>query len=118
MNDDETAVWNRAAMESGGLSPREGDVALSALLIVHGLVMNGGVFHAVEAVKEDELRAACAGFRYFGFDDVAELLEAATQEEWTDENEERVNAGYGVDDEAIGRSFHEHFVTNREKYAP
>jgi hypothetical protein len=75
------------------------------------------VFHAVQAVTKDELRAACAGFRYFGFDEVAALLEAATSEEWTDESEERVNAAYTVDDGDIGQRFREHFARNREKYA-
>lgn len=120
MNPDEIAVWNRAAMLSGGSSPREGDIALSALLRVHGLVMNGGVFHALEVVAEDELRASCAGFRYFGFGLVAEVLEAARREEWTAESEERVNGAYWklVDDHAIGASFRRHIVTNRELYAP
>ena len=108
---------NRAAMESGGASPREGDVALSAPLLVHGLVINGGVFHAVQAVTKDELRTACAGFHYFGFDEVAVLLEAATTEEWTDESEERVTAAYSVTDGDIRKSFGEHFARNREKYA-
>jgi hypothetical protein len=115
---DETAVWNRAAMESGGPSPREGDRALADLLLVHGLVMNGGVFHAVEVVSKEELRAACVGLRYFGFDAAAELLQTASNEEWTDESEERFNNAYAVDDEDIGKRFHEHFAGSREKYAP
>ncbi len=105
-------------MQSGGASPREGDAALSAVLLVHGLVMNGGVFHAVQAVTKDELRAACAGFCYFGFDEVAGLLEAASREEWTDESEARVNAAYTLDDEDIAQSFREHFARDGEKYAP
>jgi hypothetical protein len=84
-NSDETAVWNRAASDSGGPSPREGDLALSALLRVHGLVVNGGIFHAFEAATEAELRASCAGFRYFGFGKVADLLEAARNEEWMED---------------------------------
>lgn len=120
MNADEIAVWNRAALQSGGQSPREGDRALSALLLVHGLVMNGGVLHAVEVVSEAELRASCAGFRYFEFAEVADLLEAARDEEWTDESEERFNGAYGklVDDRAIGDSFRRHVVSNPEMYAP
>jgi hypothetical protein len=107
-------------MHQGGPSPREGNLALSALLLVHGLVMNGGVFHAVEAVSDEELRSACAGFRYFGFSDAADLLEAASREQWTDESEVRFNTAYGnlVDDEPIGRSFQEHFARNPAKYAP
>ena len=39
-------VWNRAALEGGGASPGPGDRALASLLLVHGLVINGGVHHA------------------------------------------------------------------------
>lgn len=107
-------------MHPGGSSPREGDRALSALLLVHGLVMNGGVFHAVEAVTEAELRASCAAFKYFGFAEVADLLEAAASEAETDESEERLNDKYGrlVDDTAIGQRFRETLSRNRELYAP
>ncbi len=119
MNADEIAVWNRAAMHSGGSSPREGDRALSAVLRVHGLVMNGGVFHALEVVSEAELRASCAGFGYFGFAEVADLLEAACDEEWTDESEGRFNGAYGklLDDGAIVDSFVKHMARDRELYA-
>jgi hypothetical protein len=61
-------VWNRAALEEGGRAPREGDRALAALLLAHGMVMNGGVQHATEALSADEMAAAAAGFRYFSSD--------------------------------------------------
>jgi len=120
VNVDEIAVWNRAAIQAGGPSPREGDLALSALLLVHGLVMNGGVCHALEVVTEAELRASCAGLRYFGFAAVADILEAARREEWTEESEGRFNNAYAelVDDGTIGESFRRHIATNRELYAP
>jgi hypothetical protein len=41
MTADEMTVWNRAALQFGGASPREKDAMLSALLAVHGLIMNG-----------------------------------------------------------------------------
>lgn len=71
-------VWNRAALESGGESPGPGDRALSSLLLVHGLVMNGGVHHALEGVTEAELVAAIAGFDYFGLSEVAAFLRGAS----------------------------------------
>jgi hypothetical protein len=120
MNADEIVVWNRAAMRSGGPSPREGNVALSALLCVHGLIMNGGVRHAMKAVTKAELHASCAGFRYFGFSEVAELLEAASKDERRDKPEGRLDGAYGelVDDAAITDRFANHMRRNRELYAP
>jgi hypothetical protein len=120
MTKDEIAVWNRAAMQAGGPSPREGDRMLSALLLVHGLVMNGGVMHGVQAVMETELQAACAGYRYFGFAKVAALLEAARKEEWTEDNEEPFDVAYGrlIDDEAIGASFVRRMAEDRGLFAP
>ena len=44
-------IWNRAALESGGPAAREGDRALAALLLAHGMVMNGGVGHALEVLS-------------------------------------------------------------------
>ena len=60
------AIWNRAALEQGGPNPKPGDVALAALILAHGLVMNGGVHHAVACLTEDEIDAAVAGFSYLG----------------------------------------------------
>jgi len=53
------------------------DSAASAVWIAHGLVMNGGVVHCVEALNKRELRAAIAGYRFFGLPAVAEALEQA-----------------------------------------
>jgi hypothetical protein len=39
--------------------------------------MNGGVLHCAEALSKRELRAAVAGYRFFGFPAVAEALEQA-----------------------------------------
>ena len=63
MNDADR-VWNRAAMEEGCVSPRAGDRALSALLLVHGMVMNGGVHHALESVDPAELAAGADGYAF------------------------------------------------------
>ena len=67
-------VWNRAALDSGGSNPRDGDQALAALLLAHGLVMNGGVRHACSSLGPEELHAAVSGYRFFGFEEIATLL--------------------------------------------
>lgn len=72
-------IWNRAALESGGNAARVGDRALADLLLVHGLVMNGGVQSAVAALSAEELSAALSGFRFFGFAEVALLLESVAK---------------------------------------
>jgi len=74
-------VWNRA---TDAWSPetweglRDGDRALAALLLVHGLVRNGGVLHAVEALEPEEIRRGIDGYRYFGLDGVADLMDGAS----------------------------------------
>ena len=74
----EDRVWNRAAVDGGGASPGAGDRAGSrdALLLVHGLVMNGGVEHAFEVLSPGQISAAILGFRYFELADVAMLLQS------------------------------------------
>jgi hypothetical protein len=67
-------VWNRAAVDGGGANARAGDRALADALKVHGLVMNGGVHHAVEVAGEVEVQAAAAGFEYFGLHAIGEVL--------------------------------------------
>jgi hypothetical protein len=70
-------IWNRAALEGRGRNWRRGDQSLAALLLAHGLVMNGGVRHAVSAMRPAELAAAAASYRFFGFGDVAVLFEGS-----------------------------------------
>lgn len=75
-------IWNRAALadhRTHGMALQIGDRALRALLVAHGLIMNGGVFHCVhEALPASELEAAMTGYAYFGFDDVVTILREAT----------------------------------------
>ena len=91
-------VWNRAALELGGHAPLTGDRALASLLLVHGLVMNGGVHHAIESVKAEELAAAADGFAFFGLNDVAAFFRGADEDlvlsEWSDETEVAANLRY------------------------
>ena len=64
-------------MDLGGPDPREGDTALAALLLAHGMIMNGGVDHALEALSKEQYAAAVRGFRYFGLSEAAAVLEKA-----------------------------------------
>lgn len=73
-------VWNRAAMERGGPEPREGDIAVSALLVVHSQAMSGGLLSAVEEAEPDELDAAEAGYRWLGLDAAAEVVAMVREE--------------------------------------
>ncbi|MCP4958388.1 MAG: hypothetical protein GY925_03860 [Actinomycetia bacterium] len=70
-------IWNRACRpsESTEISEREGDRSLAAMLLVHGLVMNGGPWGAIESCDGDELSAAAAGYRYFGLETGADLID-------------------------------------------
>jgi len=87
-------IWNRAATESGGSKAREGDRVLSDLLLAHGMVMNGGVGHALGALSSDELEAATKGYRFFGLNDVASLLEDSLTA--TEDQVEQADACYGA----------------------
>lgn len=70
------AIWNRAALEDGGSSPRAGDTALAALLRLHSKAMSSGLFDAVtNGLSADEIAAALAGYSYFALDEVASLVE-------------------------------------------
>jgi hypothetical protein len=121
VTDEQMAVWNRAALERGGRTPRGGDAALAALLRAHSLVMNGGVRHAVEVLESRELAGACAGLRFFEFDDVAALLERAAGASREDPSDSALDAEYAraiPRDAAIVDRFERHFAEHREFYAP
>src|SRR4051812_47169879 len=66
-------IWNRACTTNGGTEPLEGDVALTRMLLGHGYIMNGGLEH-FEDLSEDEQRESISGFRFFSFNDIADLL--------------------------------------------
>jgi hypothetical protein len=113
------AVWNRAATEGGGASPRAGDEALSALLLAHGLVMSGGLSQAVDGLQPSELAAARQGYRFFGFEEVAKILERPIDE--LEASEAELLSLYVdaiPDDQAIMDRFVEHFGEHPELYSP
>ncbi len=118
-------VWNRAALEGGGPEPREGDVALAALLRAHGLAMNGGVLHAAECLRPDELRASCDGYRFSEYDGLAKLLADAAitvaKGQGSGALEQSTGRAYArsiPDDAALLSRFKRHFAQHPELYAP
>ena len=91
-------VWNRAAMESGGDGPFEGDRALADLLLFHGMVMNGGFGHAFEVLSGREVSAAIDGFKFFGFFEIAQFLERIRT--LSEEEQERMSTEYELASDA------------------
>jgi hypothetical protein len=112
-------IWNRAAMEAGGPDPREGDSALAALLLLHGMAMNGGIDHAIEVLSSEEYTSALKGFRYFGLEQAAALLEKATGA--TQLQLEQLNAEYGAvvpSDGTLVHAFQVKLLSSPEAFAP
>lgn len=66
------AIWDRACAGAGA---GVGDRHLSALLLVDGMVQNGGPNHAADGCEPAQLAAAAAAARYFGLDDLADVIE-------------------------------------------
>jgi len=119
-----TLVWNRAALNSGGAKPREGDRALADALKVHSLVMNGGVHHAVEVIGVAGVHAAVAGFEYFGLVAVGEVLRDVLHSpllrEWNDDTEAEANRRYAEilpDDGALVVQFERAFLSQPGDFA-
>jgi hypothetical protein len=118
-------IWNRAALQAGGDSPRPGDRALASLLLVHGLVMNGGVHHALECIDPEALAAAADGYAWFGFDDVAEFFRGAPDDpvlsNWTEDNEVAACRRYAemipADSSLVAR-LHEAYRDRVDQFAP
>ena len=69
-------IWNRAC---GGdpLRSLPGDRALPDLLRLHNHAMNSGLLDAVESLTASEVSFAEAGYRFYGFREVALLVEHA-----------------------------------------
>ena len=87
-------VWNRAALENGGRKPGPGDRALAALLLFHGLAMNGGVHHAFEGLGAADRLAATEGYAYFGLEALADFLRAMADDPLLSESESGANRRY------------------------
>ena len=118
-------IWNRAALEAGGESPGPGDRALASLLLVHGLVMNGGVHHALECIESEDLAAAADGYEYFGFGDVAAFFRGASDNPvlstWSEDTEVAANRRYAEmvpDDSHLVARFQDVYRDRVDQFAP
>jgi hypothetical protein len=117
-------IWNRACA-GGGSDPRAGDRALAALLIAHGLTMNGGVLHAVECLTPSEMSDAQSGYRFFGLDAVADLLSRARRVFEADDDlasqESLLDRQYAAlvpNDSSVAERFEKHWRENPSDFAP
>lgn len=127
---DADAVWNRAC-DPFTPSTHPGDAALAALLLCHGMAMNGGLLHAVEGLEPDQRERAVAGYRLLGLDAAADAVEdvareaaaldeddLAAAERLEEEANRRYDAALPEWDETIDRAFREHLRRHPEQYAP
>lgn len=91
-------IWNRACEASEtDAELRAGDRALAAVLLAHGMVMNGGVLHALQGMSPSERREAAAGYRFLALPTLAELFEMQVPEDDLDEDEDHDGAESELD---------------------
>jgi len=116
-------IWNRAC-GNGPASPGAGDTALMAVLTFHGLAMQGGPLYAIECLNAGEREAARAGYRYFGFANVAGVIGAGqaalAQGVDTDSLEETLADAYAaiVDDAVLMQAFEARLHQQAADFAP
>jgi hypothetical protein len=117
-------IWNRACGEDP-LRTLPGDRALSDLLRAHGLVMNGGVLHAVECLTDNELSNAKLGYRFYGLEGVTSLLsraksvfESAEDLECHEQQLDRQYADMIPTDSSLVVRFEERLKSNPSDFAP
>jgi hypothetical protein len=120
-------IWNRACgyYPSPVTDLHEGDLALRALLSLHGLTINGGVFHPFDVLSQDEIAEAVRAYRYYGLDPVADVfIRAGSLIETRLElgSFERVmGEEYSVhipNDRTLVQVFEHHLAEHPELYAP
>jgi hypothetical protein len=110
---DANRVWNRACGDNL-IGFREGDVALAAMLLVHGLIQNGGVCHAFD-LTPDELLDGIKGYEFFGLHELVAIIRPHRGEE------EEYNKRYyrlANDENVIMAKFEEMFREHPERFAP
>ena len=111
-------VWNRAALEGGGATARKGDLALAALLLVHGAICNGGVCDACESLSPTQLVAGGDAYAFFGLPDVAKVL--STPPDASDDECEHADRDYWQlvpDDATLVARFEAVFAQSRDLFA-
>ena len=83
--------------------------------------MNGGVIHAVEVLSPAELEAAAAGFRFFAFPEIANLLLETRASEHSEASEIAFNQRYWhliPDDAPIVARFRAIFASSPGSFRP
>jgi len=133
-------VWNRALdLPSPSAATHTGDAALLTVLTFHGLVMNGGLFNAVELHSHDDVYpvdAVVDAYRYLGLEDAAAAIDNAVLEQRDlaspssssddDEDEddaleaaeERINATYVLEDDGIEHVLEVALANDPDAFAP
>lgn len=116
-------IWNRAASAGGGPTPGAGDRALSSALRFHGMVMSGGLDHALDVLTTDEIAAAADSYRYLQLGPVADLIARAQAafgradddalEQLDDEYDDLV-----PEEQTLGDHFEAALATHPEDFAP
>lgn len=82
------------------------------------MAMKGGVLHAFEALQPHERAAAKAGYRFFGFHDVADLISNIGSDPTALEMSDLRYSKSVPDDRALVRQFEKHFEANKSDFAP
>ncbi|MBG0562267.1 hypothetical protein [Actinoplanes aureus] len=114
-------VWNRACVGAG---TGVGDRHLGALLLVDGMVQNGGPNHAADSCAPAELAAAAAGARYFELDALASLIEelpAASSDSDEEDAEDRLSGAYFrlmPDDAVLDAAFQARYAEAPQDFDP
>jgi hypothetical protein len=117
-------IWNRACIGQEPASTA-GDAALEAMLGFHSGAMNGGVLHSIECFSPEELDAIKDGYKYFGIEEISELISAA-QAALQDDADKEILAGtldrtYAAkipDDATLIQTFEAHYESSPESYRP
>jgi hypothetical protein len=111
-------------MYDGRETLAKGDHALAALLRMHGLIMNGGVFHAVEVLDEDAVNGAIAGYEFYGLGAVKDVLTRASdlmrRDANLDEHEILLDSDYTKiipEDSSLVAAFEKRYATNPKDFA-
>lgn len=88
------------------------------MLMAHSLIMNGGVLALCHALSKEELDSALHGYRYFGLDSAADLIESARLilPEEAEDAEAKLDAEYALTDNVLLGTFEAHFRRNPEAY--
>ena len=117
-------IWQRAC-GNGPAAPRTGDIALMAMLTFHGLVMNMGALHAIKCLNDEQVAASRAGYRYFGFGNIAGVIgageHAIAQGLDLDELDATLEEAYAAiidEDGVLMRAFESHYAQQPSAYAP